>query len=57
MQRRRRRGDGFLVGDPGRITLITSLWESEEKVADNRGLPVWTGSYKGKKKDLPVGKE
>lgn len=37
----------FLVGDPGRIPLVTKYWESAECKANNRGLPVWTGVYKG----------
>lgn len=37
----------FLVGDPGRISLVTKYWESAECKANNRGLPVWTGVYKG----------
>lgn len=37
----------LLPGDPDRISLITRYWDKAEKVADNRGLPVWTGSYKG----------
>jgi len=37
----------FLVGDPDRIPLVVKYWEKAEKVADNRGLPVWTGVYKG----------
>jgi len=36
----------FLVGDPGRISLVTKYWDKAGKVADNRGLPVWTGIYK-----------
>ncbi len=37
----------FLVGDPSRISLVTKYWEVAECKADNRGLPVWTGTYKG----------
>ena len=37
----------FLVGDPGRIDLVVKYWEKAERVADNRGLPVWRGIYKG----------
>lgn len=36
----------FLVGDPGRIPLVTKYWETAECKANNRGLPVWTGIYK-----------
>ncbi len=36
----------FLVGDPGRIDAVVKYWDKAEKVADNRGLPVWTGTYK-----------
>lgn len=36
----------FLVGDPGRIPLIIKYWEKAELKADNRGLPIWTGTYK-----------
>ena len=35
----------FLVGDPDRIPLVTKLWDSAECKANNRGLPVWTGTY------------
>jgi len=37
----------FLVGDPDRIPLVVRYWDKAEKIADNRGLPVWTGAYKG----------
>lgn len=37
----------FLVGDPNRIALVTKYWENAECKANNRGLPVWTGTYKG----------
>lgn len=38
----------FLVGDPDRIPLVTKYWENATCIANNRGLPVWTGVYKGK---------
>lgn len=38
----------LLVGDPNRISLITKYWDRAKEVANNRGLPVWTGTYKGK---------
>ena len=37
----------LLVGDPDRIALVTKYWDSARLVANNRGLPVWTGKYKG----------
>lgn len=37
----------FLVGDPDRIDLVVKYWDKAEKVADNRGLPIWKGTYKG----------
>jgi len=37
----------LLPGDPDRIPLITKYWDRAKQVADNRGLPVWTGIYKG----------
>jgi uridine phosphorylase len=37
----------FLVGDPQRIPLVTKYWDEKKMVADHRGLPVWTGMYKG----------
>ena len=37
----------FLVGDPQRIPLVTKYWDEKKQIADNRGLPVWTGKYKG----------
>lgn len=37
----------FLVGDPDRISLVVKYWDKAKKIADNRGLPVWTGTYKG----------
>lgn len=40
----------LLVGDPDRIPLVTKYWDSSGQVANNRGLPVWTGRYK----DVPV---
>lgn len=36
----------FLVGDPDRIPLVTKYWDKAEMKANNRGLPVWTGTYK-----------
>jgi len=37
----------LLVGDPDRIALVTKYWDEAKNVANNRGLPVWTGKYKG----------
>lgn len=37
----------LLVGDPDRIPLVTKYWDEAKNVANNRGLPVWTGKYKG----------
>lgn len=37
----------FLVGDPGRIALVVERLEGAKEVANNRGLPVWNGTYKG----------
>ncbi len=37
----------LLVGDPDRIPLVTKYWDEANEVANNRGLPVWTGKYKG----------
>ncbi|MFH0806359.1 MAG: nucleoside phosphorylase [Candidatus Brennerbacteria bacterium] len=37
----------FLVGDPGRIALVAERLEDAQEVANNRGLPVWNGTYKG----------
>lgn len=37
----------FLPGDPGRIDLITKIWDESREVANNRGLRVVTGTYQG----------
>ncbi len=37
----------LLVGDPDRIPLVTKYWSDVKNVANNRGLPVWNGTYKG----------
>ncbi|MFA5304006.1 MAG: nucleoside phosphorylase [Candidatus Nanoarchaeia archaeon] len=37
----------ILVGDPDRVTRISNLLKDSKKISDNRGLPVYEGSYEG----------
>ncbi len=37
----------LLPGDPKRVSVIASLWDESEKIADNREYVTYTGTYKG----------
>jgi Uridine phosphorylase len=37
----------LLPGDPGRVEVVAELWDSAEKIADNREYVTYTGVYRG----------